>query len=168
MSAEDLGGADLHCKRSGVTDHYAERCRHEAALDVSFLPFSSSVFVLVACLSAPCSLVDVAYYMRCRLSSRSPLACSLPACLRTWLLRPPFSHLLWCRWRLQRRARAGDCAPHRVQPQLEEAAKGSGPLLCSYWLGCVVSLVGSASRSRNPDPILTVVSAGCCVAVTSR
>ena len=24
ISAEDLGGADLHCKRSGVTDHYAE------------------------------------------------------------------------------------------------------------------------------------------------
>ena len=23
VSAEDLGGADLHCKTSGVTDHYA-------------------------------------------------------------------------------------------------------------------------------------------------
>ncbi|TNN29083.1 Methylcrotonoyl-CoA carboxylase beta chain, mitochondrial [Liparis tanakae] len=23
VSAEDLGGADLHCKKSGVTDHYA-------------------------------------------------------------------------------------------------------------------------------------------------
>jgi 3-methylcrotonyl-CoA carboxylase beta subunit len=28
VSAEDLGGADLHCKRSGVTDHYAENDEH--------------------------------------------------------------------------------------------------------------------------------------------
>ena len=28
VSAEDLGGADLHCSRSGVTDHFAENDDH--------------------------------------------------------------------------------------------------------------------------------------------
>ncbi|PVU92233.1 hypothetical protein BB559_003780 [Furculomyces boomerangus] len=28
VSAEDLGGADLHCRRSGVTDHYAQNDEH--------------------------------------------------------------------------------------------------------------------------------------------
>ena len=28
MSAEELGGADLHCSRSGVTDHYAKDDMH--------------------------------------------------------------------------------------------------------------------------------------------
>lgn len=28
VSAEDLGGADLHCRTSGVTDHYAENDEH--------------------------------------------------------------------------------------------------------------------------------------------
>ncbi|CAH0401441.1 unnamed protein product [Chilo suppressalis] len=28
VSAEDLGGADLHCRRSGVTDHYAQDDEH--------------------------------------------------------------------------------------------------------------------------------------------
>lgn len=28
VSAEDLGGADLHCRKSGVTDHYAEDDEH--------------------------------------------------------------------------------------------------------------------------------------------
>ena len=32
VSAEDLGGAELHCKRSGVTDHYAEDDRHALAI----------------------------------------------------------------------------------------------------------------------------------------
>ncbi len=32
VSAEDLGGADLHCKRSGVTDHYAESDAHALAI----------------------------------------------------------------------------------------------------------------------------------------
>ena len=32
VSAEDLGGAALHCKRSGVTDHYAESDEHALAL----------------------------------------------------------------------------------------------------------------------------------------
>lgn len=32
VSAEDLGGADLHCKRSGVTDHYAESDQHALQL----------------------------------------------------------------------------------------------------------------------------------------
>jgi 3-methylcrotonyl-CoA carboxylase beta subunit len=32
VSAEDLGGAALHCKKSGVTDHFAENDQHALAL----------------------------------------------------------------------------------------------------------------------------------------
>lgn len=32
VSAEELGGAELHCKKSGVTDHYAEDDRHALAI----------------------------------------------------------------------------------------------------------------------------------------
>lgn len=32
VSAEELGGADLHCKTSGVTDHYAQNDHHALAL----------------------------------------------------------------------------------------------------------------------------------------
>lgn len=32
VSAEDLGGADVHCRTSGVTDHYAENDAHALAL----------------------------------------------------------------------------------------------------------------------------------------
>lgn len=32
MSAEDLGGADLHCSTSGVTDHYAVNDEHALLL----------------------------------------------------------------------------------------------------------------------------------------
>ncbi|KAJ1798839.1 Methylcrotonoyl-CoA carboxylase beta chain, mitochondrial, partial [Coemansia sp. RSA 2399] len=32
VSAEDLGGADLHCRTSGVTDHYASNDAHALAL----------------------------------------------------------------------------------------------------------------------------------------
>ena len=32
VSAEDLGGADLHCKTSGVTDHYAQNDHHALAM----------------------------------------------------------------------------------------------------------------------------------------
>ncbi|TNE30111.1 MAG: methylcrotonoyl-CoA carboxylase [Alphaproteobacteria bacterium] len=32
VSAEDLGGADVHCRKSGVTDHYAEDDDHALAL----------------------------------------------------------------------------------------------------------------------------------------
>lgn len=32
ISAEDLGGADIHCKRSGVADHYAENDEHALAI----------------------------------------------------------------------------------------------------------------------------------------
>lgn len=32
VSAEDLGGADLHCKTSGVTDHYAQNDHHALEL----------------------------------------------------------------------------------------------------------------------------------------
>ena len=32
VSAEDLGGADVHCRASGVTDHYALDDRHAIAL----------------------------------------------------------------------------------------------------------------------------------------
>jgi 3-methylcrotonyl-CoA carboxylase beta subunit len=32
VSAEDLGGADLHCRTSGVTDHYAQNDEHALAI----------------------------------------------------------------------------------------------------------------------------------------
>ena len=32
VSAEDLGGADVHCRTSGLTDHYAENDRHALAI----------------------------------------------------------------------------------------------------------------------------------------
>ena len=32
VTAEELGGAELHCKKSGVTDHYAEDDRHALAI----------------------------------------------------------------------------------------------------------------------------------------
>lgn len=32
VSAEELGGADVHCKQSGVTDHYAHNDAHALAL----------------------------------------------------------------------------------------------------------------------------------------
>ncbi|UCD16621.1 MAG: methylcrotonoyl-CoA carboxylase [Candidatus Zixiibacteriota bacterium] len=32
VSAEDLGGADVHCRTSGVTDHYAQNDQHALAL----------------------------------------------------------------------------------------------------------------------------------------
>src|SRR5690606_1079708 len=32
VSAEDLGGADVHCRTSGVADHYAENDEHALAL----------------------------------------------------------------------------------------------------------------------------------------
>jgi len=32
VSAEELGGADLHCKTSGVTDHYAENDEHALSI----------------------------------------------------------------------------------------------------------------------------------------
>jgi len=32
ISAEDLGGADIHCKRSGLTDHYADNEQHALSL----------------------------------------------------------------------------------------------------------------------------------------
>lgn len=32
VSAEDLGGADVHCRVSGVTDHYAQNDAHALAL----------------------------------------------------------------------------------------------------------------------------------------
>ena len=32
VSAEDLGGADVHCKTSGVADHYAQDDGHALAL----------------------------------------------------------------------------------------------------------------------------------------
>ena len=31
VTAEELGGADLHSRTSGVTDHYAASARHRAA-----------------------------------------------------------------------------------------------------------------------------------------
>ena len=32
VTAEELGGADVHCKTSGVADHYAEDDEHALAL----------------------------------------------------------------------------------------------------------------------------------------
>ena len=32
VSAEELGGADVHARKSGVADHYAENDRHALAL----------------------------------------------------------------------------------------------------------------------------------------
>lgn len=32
VSAEDLGGADLHCRKSGVTDHYAQDDQHALSI----------------------------------------------------------------------------------------------------------------------------------------
>jgi 3-methylcrotonyl-CoA carboxylase beta subunit len=32
VSAEDLGGADVHCKISGVADHYADSDEHALAI----------------------------------------------------------------------------------------------------------------------------------------
>src|SRR4029079_14936648 len=32
VTAEELGGADVHCRKSGVTDHYAESEEHALAL----------------------------------------------------------------------------------------------------------------------------------------
>lgn len=32
VSAEDLGGADVHCRTSGVTDHYAHDDKHALAI----------------------------------------------------------------------------------------------------------------------------------------
>lgn len=37
VSAEDLGGADLHCKISGVTDHYAENDEHALSITRSII-----------------------------------------------------------------------------------------------------------------------------------
>lgn len=48
VSAEDLGGAALHCKKSGVTDHFAENDQHALALArrvVSNLNYSKKVSV---------------------------------------------------------------------------------------------------------------------------
>ena len=32
VSAEDLGGADVHCRTSGVSDHYASNDEHALSL----------------------------------------------------------------------------------------------------------------------------------------
>ena len=32
MSAEDLGGADVHCRTSGVSDHYALNDEHALSI----------------------------------------------------------------------------------------------------------------------------------------
>src|SRR4029079_18757712 len=32
VTAEELGGAEVHCRKSGVTDHYAESEEHALAL----------------------------------------------------------------------------------------------------------------------------------------
>jgi 3-methylcrotonyl-CoA carboxylase beta subunit len=37
VSAEDLGGADVHCKMSGVTDHYAVTDEHALSIARSII-----------------------------------------------------------------------------------------------------------------------------------
>lgn len=51
ISAEDLGGADLHCRTSGVADHYATSDEHALALA------RRSIEALRGGLSSPASAV---------------------------------------------------------------------------------------------------------------
>ena len=55
ISAEELGGADLHCARSGVTDHYAvddDHALHLARRVVGNLNYAKGRVVLT-CFSSP-------------------------------------------------------------------------------------------------------------------
>uniref|UniRef100_A0AAY4C320 methylcrotonoyl-CoA carboxylase n=1 Tax=Denticeps clupeoides TaxID=299321 RepID=A0AAY4C320_9TELE len=56
VSAEDLGGADLHCRKSGVTDHYAlddNHALHLARKAVRSLNYKKTVDVTVESPEAP-------------------------------------------------------------------------------------------------------------------
>lgn len=53
VSAEDLGGADLHCKTSGVTDHYAVDDEHALHLARQVIKSLVSVLFLLLLRSIP-------------------------------------------------------------------------------------------------------------------
>ncbi|MED6235624.1 Methylcrotonoyl-CoA carboxylase beta chain, mitochondrial [Ataeniobius toweri] len=64
VSAEDLGGADLHCKKSGVTDHYAlddNHALHLARKTVRSLNYRKNIEVTVEPTEAPLYPTDELY-----------------------------------------------------------------------------------------------------------
>ncbi|XP_043966940.1 methylcrotonoyl-CoA carboxylase beta chain, mitochondrial [Gambusia affinis] len=64
VSAEDLGGADLHCKKSGVTDHYAlddNHALHLARKTVRSLNYRKNIEVTVEATEAPLFPSDELY-----------------------------------------------------------------------------------------------------------
>lgn len=57
VSAEDLGGADLHCKVSGVSDHLASDDAHALAITrkiIQSLNYTKPVSVIIHSLSFLC------------------------------------------------------------------------------------------------------------------
>uniref|UniRef100_A0A671XJW2 methylcrotonoyl-CoA carboxylase n=1 Tax=Sparus aurata TaxID=8175 RepID=A0A671XJW2_SPAAU len=64
VSAEDLGGADLHCKKSGVTDHYAlddNNALHLARKAVRSLNYRKNIEVTTEPTEAPLYPADELY-----------------------------------------------------------------------------------------------------------
>uniref|UniRef100_A0A8C6PK61 methylcrotonoyl-CoA carboxylase n=1 Tax=Nothobranchius furzeri TaxID=105023 RepID=A0A8C6PK61_NOTFU len=64
VSAEDLGGADLHCKKSGVTDHYAlddNHALHLARKTVRRLNYRKNIEVTIEPTEAPLYAADELY-----------------------------------------------------------------------------------------------------------
>uniref|UniRef100_A0A8C4H4Q5 Methylcrotonoyl-CoA carboxylase beta chain, mitochondrial n=1 Tax=Dicentrarchus labrax TaxID=13489 RepID=A0A8C4H4Q5_DICLA len=64
VSAEDLGGADLHCKKSGVTDHYAlddNHALHLARKAVRSLNYRKNIEVTTEPTEAPLYPADELY-----------------------------------------------------------------------------------------------------------
>uniref|UniRef100_A0A672SW46 methylcrotonoyl-CoA carboxylase n=1 Tax=Sinocyclocheilus grahami TaxID=75366 RepID=A0A672SW46_SINGR len=64
VSAEDLGGADLHCRKSGVTDHYAlddNHALHLARKAVRSLNYKKNLDVTVETPEAPLFPADELY-----------------------------------------------------------------------------------------------------------
>uniref|UniRef100_A0A7N6AGT6 Methylcrotonoyl-CoA carboxylase beta chain, mitochondrial n=1 Tax=Anabas testudineus TaxID=64144 RepID=A0A7N6AGT6_ANATE len=64
VSAEDLGGADLHCKKSGVTDHYAlddNHALHLARKTVRSLNYRKNIEVTTEPTEAPLYPADELY-----------------------------------------------------------------------------------------------------------
>uniref|UniRef100_A0A8C2ZYH2 methylcrotonoyl-CoA carboxylase n=1 Tax=Cyclopterus lumpus TaxID=8103 RepID=A0A8C2ZYH2_CYCLU len=64
VSAEDLGGADLHCKKSGVTDHYAlddDHAIHLARKAVRNLNYRKNIEVTTEPTEAPLFPADELY-----------------------------------------------------------------------------------------------------------
>ena len=68
VSAEDLGGADLHCSQSGVTDHYAlddMHAIHIAKNIVNNLNFQKQVDVHIARVEVGFFSVVIKYFPNC-------------------------------------------------------------------------------------------------------